>query len=148
MTFMTSQILVDSNILIYAINTSSPKNRLARDFIKTSFKNSRLYLAQQNITESLRILTHKNFPNPWLIDDAINQISKFTNKVLIISPNIKTLFYFFEIVKKTKITGNKIFDAYLAATALSNNIDTIATDNEKDFAIFKEIRVLNPFTKN
>ncbi len=145
---MMSRILVDSNILIYAINTSSPKNRLAREFIKTSFRNSQLYLAQQNITESLRILTHKKFPHPWPIEDAVNQISKFTDKVLIISPNIKTLFYFLEIVKKTKITGNKIFDAYLAATALSNNIDTIATDNIKDFSIFKEVKVINPFIEN
>jgi predicted nucleic acid-binding protein len=144
---MTNQILVDSNILIYAINTSSPKNKTARDFLKKASKESKLCLSQQNITETLRILTHKKFPNPWPMKEAVNEIAKMADSVTIISPNTKTLFYFFEILKKTKVTSSQVFDAYLAATMLSNGIERIATDNQKDFSIFEEIKVINPFIK-
>lgn len=142
---MTTQILIDSNVLVYAINDSSSKNKVARVFLKKSFKNSNLCLAQQNITESLRILTHNKFPKPWNAKEAIEQISKMTNNMSVISPNIKTLFYFFEIIRKIRVSSKQIFDAYLVATALSNGVFTIATDNVRDFKIFEEINIINPF---
>ena len=41
-----------------------------------------------------------------------------------------------------------VFDAYLAATALCNGVETIATDNVRDFSKFSEIKVINPFESN
>lgn len=36
---MNKTMLVDSNILIYAINSSSPKHRMAQEFLQTQANN-------------------------------------------------------------------------------------------------------------
>jgi len=59
----------------------------------------------------------------------------------------ETLYIGLELIKKYSLSADKVFDAYLAATALGNDIKVIATDNTKDFKVFKGIELLNPFVK-
>jgi len=144
MIIMTSlKILVDSNILVYAINDSSPKQSLAQKFLNDNLGN--LLIAPQNILETLRILTHSKFPNPLTPVQAQSDLTQITDNLILVIPTEKTLFTALELIKKYTLTAKKVFDAYLAATALSNDINTIATDNVKDFKIFKGLKVINPF---
>ena len=135
-------MLVDSNILVYAINADSPKNKVAQNFLINN--SCTLQIAHQNIFESLRVLTHPKFSHPMQSNDAQSALWAIVHGCKIIYPNNKTHYLTFELIKKNKLLGNHIFDAYLAATAISNNIMTIATDNIKDFKEF-EIDLLNPF---
>jgi predicted nucleic acid-binding protein len=80
------------------------------------------------------------------IDHAIEAIDNILQACNIIVPDYKTHRIALEFIKKYKIVSNQIFDAYLAATAISNDIEVIATDNIKDLEIFSEIRVINPFS--
>jgi len=91
-------MLIDSNIIIYALNSDSVKSNPAQSFLTENALT--LIFAQQNT---------------------------------------------FELIKKYNVSGTEIFDAYLVATALSNNILTIVTDNVKYLSKYKEITVLNPF---
>jgi predicted nucleic acid-binding protein len=136
-------ILVDSNVLVYAINSSSPKQKQAQTFLQDNI--GYLVLAQQNIFEVLRVLTHGKFPLPMSPDDAIKAVSAIAEVAYIINPELNTYHIALSLIQKYKITDNKIFDAYLSATAISSGINTIATDNDKDFEQIKEIRVINPF---
>lgn len=135
-------ILVDSNILIYAINRSSPKQKVAQDFLQTNV--GHLVIAHQNVFESLRVLTHTKFQTPMSPSDAIAAISAITEHCRIIAPGYETLEITLALAKKHTLTGDKIFDTYLAATALSAGVTAIATDNTKDFP-FKEVTIVNPF---
>lgn len=137
-------MLADSNILIYSINRSSPKHKKAQRFLENNVNN--LEVAHQNILETIRVLTHPKFPEPMEIDHAWDATLNILKGCRIISPNYLTYQIALELIKKYKLASNKIFDAYLAATALANGIDTIATDNTKDFQRIKEIIVINPFT--
>lgn len=140
---MIPNILIDSNILVYSINKTSPKHVKAQVFLA---KNSpKVAIAHQNILESLRVLTHTKFPKPMKIKDAVDVIFDLTRAFNLISPNIQTIYVAQGLIEKYSLKGDKIFDAYLAATALSNDIGIIATDNIKDFKIFEEIKVINPF---
>ena len=139
------KILVDSNILIYAINTSSPKNAQARDFLEETAKTCNLFLAQQNILETLRVLTHPKFPNPMTVYNAAKALELLGRQAIIITPVPATYLVFQTLIKKYPHPGNFIFDTYLVATALTAGVRIIATDNERDLGIFKEIKVLNPF---
>lgn len=136
-------MLVDSNIIIYAINTSSPKNKLAQDFLLKNKKT--LYVTHQNIFECLRILTHSKYSRPMKIDDAIEAVNGICDAINIIYPQLETHYIALELIKKYGLTSNQIFDAYLVATMLSNEIKEIATDNGKDFSMFKGIKVVKPF---
>jgi predicted nucleic acid-binding protein len=77
--------------------------------------------------------------------DAIAAVERIISAVGVISPTLETHFLAVELIKKHKLTADKIFDAYLAATAISNSLSTIATDNERDFKKLEVIKVYNPF---
>lgn len=136
-------MLVDTNILIYAINADSPKHKIAQKFLKDN--KTELEITHQNVLEAIRVLTHKNFLSPMTLKRALKAVLSIAKSCLIISPNQSSYYLAVELIKNYKLTGNRIFDAYLAATALSNSIYTIATDNVRDFQKFKEIKLLNPF---
>ena len=78
---------------------------------------------------------------------SLNAILSITKSRFVISPNQNTYYIWIELVKNYNLNGNRIFDAYLAATALSNGINQIATDNTRDFKKFKEIKLINPFSQ-
>ncbi|OGH16428.1 MAG: hypothetical protein A3C30_04525 [Candidatus Levybacteria bacterium RIFCSPHIGHO2_02_FULL_40_18] len=136
-------MLIDSNILIYAINIASSKHKTAQKFIENTKEN--FAIADQNIFETLRIITHPRFPKPMEPKAAVNVISQLVASFQIIIPNHKTQFLAFQLIDKFEISGIRVFDAYLVATALSNSIDTIATDNIRDFKKFAGIKIVNPF---
>lgn len=136
-------MLVDSNILVYAINKKSPKYKKAVKFLEDN--KFELVLAHQNILETIKVLTQKKYSHPISSELATNSVSLIANAGRVISPNNITYPIVLDYVKKFKLSGNRIFDAYLAATALSNGIYEIATDNIKDFQKFKEVKVINPF---
>lgn len=77
---------------------------------------------------------------------ALTAILAITQSCRIISPTQATYYLWLELVKKYQLIGNRIFDAYLVATALTNSINTVATDNVKDFKKFTELKIINPFT--
>src|SRR5690348_17061868 len=121
MTIMTIQqtILVDSNILVYAIDKNSPKNKIGQSFLQ---ENSQfLVVAHQNICEALRVTTHPKFsPIPMKSQEAHKAILAITSNFRIIYPHSETIHLALQYIQEGKLTSNKIFDAYLAATALSN----------------------------
>ncbi len=136
-------ILIDSNVIIYAINSSSSKHKAAQDFLQAQVGN--MILAHQNIFESMRVLTHKKFPNPMTPDNAIKAIGNISERCHVISADQGAYHIALAFIKKHTLIGDKVFDAYLAATALSVGVKSIATDNVKDFRIFEGIKIVNPF---
>ena len=61
----------------------------------------------------------------------------------IIYPNLSTNKIMVELLKKKGLTNGRIFDVYLIATMLSNEIKYIVTANVKDFREFESISVLD-----
>lgn len=137
-------MLIDTNIIIYAINADSSKHKAAKAFLEESRAN--LEVAHQNILEGLRVLTHPKFAAQMSSKQAMEAILSITSVCKLISPQHQTIYIALELIKKYKMSSDQVFDCYLAATALSNSIDIIVTDNVKDFKKFKEIKILNPFT--
>lgn len=134
----SNKILIDTNLLIYHTDTSSTHSENIESFFRKNTSN--IVLSSQVINEYLRATTHKVFQQPLTIDEAITNILLYTNSFgSPITPNSATHRMFINLLKKYKTSSNKIFDLYLVSTALSNNINTIATFNIKDFRKFKEI---------
>lgn len=138
-------MLIDTNILVYSVNLDSPKYKQAISFISENI--GQLEISHQNILEAIRVLTHKKFSHPKRLREALSSVLSIAKSCSIISPNTDTYYLVIELIKKYKMSGNRIFDAYLAATALSNGVTTIATDNTRDFKKFKGIRLVNPFVQ-
>ena len=136
-------MLIDSNILVYSINISSPKHKRAQNFLRENIGN--LDVAHQNIIETIRVLAHPKFPKPMKIKNAISAIENIMKASRIIAPDYRTIHIALELVKKYKLLSDHVFDAYLVATALSNEISLIATDNVRDFKKFRGVKIINPF---
>lgn len=136
-------MLIDSNILVYAINRRSPKHKAAQIFLQNNIVH--LEVAHQNILETLRVLTHPKFPSSMKINRALKAIENILKACRVICPTEKTHYITLLLIKKNKLVSDQIFDTYLVATAISNGISTIATDNIRDFKKFKEINLINPF---
>lgn len=139
-------MLLDSNIIIYALTDGSEKQEGAQSFILQN--KERLRVAHQNINESIRLLTHPKTPKKINPLKAIRIVTQITNQLQIIAPKQETLQISLALIKKHNIWSNQIFDAYLVATMLSNGINEIVTDNSKDFTIYKGIKVTNPFKED
>ena len=135
-------MLIDSNILVYAINVSSPKHTTAQKFLQENIE--KLVVAHQNIFETIRVLTHPKFPTPLSTADALEAVKRISVACRIIAPDYKTHNIALELIHKYNLKADQVFDAYLTATAISNNVMTIATDNVKDFKKFN-LNLLNPF---
>ena len=105
-----------SAVLIYSINSSSPKHKEAQQFIQNNVGN--LAVAHQNIFETLRVLTHSKFPYPMKVTEAIGAVKNILEACDIVSPDYKTHRVALELIEKYNISSNQIFDAYLAATAI------------------------------
>ncbi len=136
-------MLIDTNIIIYAINSASPKHLLAKQFFLEQQED--LVVADQNILEAMRVLTHGKFAHPMSFFQADNAVNAIAVAATVISPTEETLPIAIMLMRKYERAANRIFDAYLAATMLTHDIKQIATDNERDFMMYEEIAVLNPF---
>lgn len=136
-------MLIDSNVLVYALNVDSPKHLASRLFLEKNIKEA--VVAHQNILETTRIMTHPVFPKTLSVKMVTKAIEQMTRAMKVIHPNGETLATFREMVQKYGEGGNKVFDLYLASTALTNGVKEIATDNVKHFSVFEEMRVVNPF---
>ncbi|MBI2021616.1 PIN domain-containing protein [Candidatus Daviesbacteria bacterium] len=136
-------MIIDSNILVYSIDKLSQKHKKAQQFLEENIDD--LEIAHQNIFETLRVITYPKLPNPMKLKDGVSAVERILNVSHIISPNWKTHRIALELIKKYKLSSDLVFDAYLAATALSNGIHKIATDNIKDFQKFRELKIINPF---
>lgn len=144
---VSEKVLFDTNILVYVQNKNSRFYKTALKWHQKVLKNElQTVLSPQNITEFFSIITNKKrVENPLSQKKALLEIRKYQSGLFdFIYPSQETLAILEKLIGKYKIKARKIFDAFLAATMLSNKIKNILTYNKKDFLYFKEIKVIDP----
>lgn len=147
---MTSSnlVLFDSNILIWAHDTESPHHRKAKELVEAALtKKINACLAHQNLLEFLSIVTNpKRLSQTLSLTKTLKIVGNYLRYFNIISPQEATLNLVLMSIRDFKMRKAKVFDAYLVATMLTNNIATIYTANDKDFKKFADkIKIVNPF---
>ncbi|MGA1874777.1 MAG: type II toxin-antitoxin system VapC family toxin [bacterium] len=145
----TSNIaLLDTNILVYAADKSSPFYKASLLLREKGLRGELSFcICPQTLTEFFAIVTDfKRVSKPRTQREALSEIEKylFSKNILKIYPGPEVVEIMIDLLKKYKITKQKIFDLQLVATMLSNNINHIYTYNSKDFSMFKEITTLSP----
>src|SRR5438034_7364930 len=104
-------MLIDSNILVYAINASSPKHTAAKQFLQDNIED--LVITHQNMFETLGVITHPKFQSPMSSASALEAIKRIATVCRVISPDYKTHNIALELIKKHHLSADRIFDAYL-----------------------------------
>ncbi len=147
---ISDPILFDSNVLIYNQNINDPLYKQASDYHEKVIAGEAVaVISTQNITEFFAVITNPaRVTKPLSPDEALVQIQNYLNPASnfsVIYPNRLTVQIFQELQKMSKGNSQRIFDVFLVATMLGNNIQTILTANTKDFAPYaKKIKILDP----
>lgn len=135
--------LVDTNLIVYSLNSASPKCKRSQKFIRDN--QAVLCLSHQNILEAVRVLTHPKYAYPMSSQKANKFVWNIAEALRLIVPSQETIYLVKEFVSQYKLKADGVFDAYLVATALTNGVKIIATDNVKHFKKYKEIKLIDPY---
>ena len=140
---------IDTNILVYALDTESPFHLKAIDFVNgTAGGQLKMGISPQVVGELYATITNpKKASRPLSPDEAIHVITSIweAGNIRRIFPKQETLELTLSLVKRYRLKSLAFFDAQIVATMLDNGITTIYTVNEDGLAVFEEIKVVNPF---
>lgn len=134
-----TNVLIDTNILLYAIDEDSKYFTDVQKFLNDD--SIKFYTTSKNISEFLAVITR--IPNNSIsIQDALKLVEEFQTIFSILYPNEKSNQIFLELLKKYSPIGLKIHDYEIVSIGLANDIKDVATYNTKDFIGIEEIMLV------
>jgi toxin-antitoxin system PIN domain toxin len=139
-------ILIDANLLIYAIDSASPHHRTARNWLENVLSGTdEVGLTWNVILAFLRIVTHPSVVRrPLAPEAALDYVDSWLQQpcVQIVVPGVKHWPIFRSLIYSTGTAGNLTSDAHLAALALEH--DCVLYSSDHDFKRFPKIKHINP----
>ena len=139
-------MLIDANILLFAIDTRSAWHARAAEWLAAQLSgDQRIGIPWESLGAFVRIATHaRASDNPLSPEDAWEFVEAWLEvpTVWVPTPTEAHADVFGGLVRKYRLTGNLIPDAHLAAIAIEHGLEVCSADT--DFARFTEIRWQNP----
>lgn len=138
-------IAVDTNILVYADREESAQHAAALRAVRLLAEGDEAWaLPVFCVGEFLRLVSHDRlFDPPTPVLDAFNSIDS-----LLASPSARLLVpgdgYFpllRSLIDESRVQGNLVFDAQIAAVCLEHGATTLLTE-DRDFARFRSLKPL------
>jgi toxin-antitoxin system PIN domain toxin len=141
-------VLLDANLLIYAVDTASPFHTRAAAWLTGILSGpGRVALPWSSLGAFLRIMTHPRITtSPLTPDQAWECVERWlsTEPVWVPPATQRTAMILGRVMTEAKVTGNLVPDAMLAALAIENGIVVATADT--DFGRFPDVRWVNPLT--
>ncbi|HUI29689.1 MAG TPA: PIN domain-containing protein [Candidatus Acidoferrales bacterium] len=146
---MTSETaLLDTNVLIYAANDSSPFHKAAVALRDKGLRGElSLCITPQVLHEFYANVTNpKQIESPFTQAEARLEMEKYfhSGRILKIHPQLDTELTVLDFLKRYNVVRQEIYDLQIVATMLSNGIRRIYTYNADDFSKYPDIEVLTP----
>jgi uncharacterized protein len=139
-------ILIDTNILIYAVNKDAPQHARARSWLETALAGTEtIGIPWTVLLAFLRLTTRPGlFRNPLRIGAAFDLIDSWLEQtsVSIVHPGSGHGLILRKLLEPLGTGGNLTSDAYLAALALEHRAELFSTDH--DFQRFPGLKWRNP----
>lgn len=139
-------IVVDVNLLIYAVNHDSPDHENAKSWLESALSGSETVgLPWIVLLAFLRLTTRPGFfRKPLKINAAFDLIDAWLEQpsVTVPEPTARHPRTMRDLITPLGTGGNLTSDAYLAALAIEHGAELCSTDN--DFARFPRLRWRNP----
>lgn len=138
--------LVDANVLLYAVNSSSRQHVVAREWLEDAL-NGREPVAFSWVVllAFIRISTRKTiFPQPLEVDEACGYVEAWLaqNGSIVVQPTHRHLAILTGLVRDVGTGGNLTSDAHLAALAVEHGATIWSFD--RDFARFPGVDIEVP----
>jgi len=139
-------MLIDANLLIYAVNRDLPQHAAARSWLEDTFSQSEpVGLPWVVILAFLRLCTNPRvFTSPMSVERAIAYIDEWLAlpAVSVVGPGLQHWSIFRTLLTQTGTAGNLTTDAHIAALAVESGCGIYSADN--DFRRFPGVRHINP----
>ena len=139
-------ILIDANILIYAVNEDATLNRKARTWLQSAISGpGTVGLSWNVLLAFLRLTTRAGlFRRPLPLEIALDLISSWLDQpsVTVVHAGPDHLRILRELLLQTGTGGNLTSDAHLAALAIEQGAELCSSDS--DFARFHGLKWSNP----
>ena len=143
-------MLVDANLLLYAVHEGSEHHAAARDWLSEQLNGpQRVGLPWQSLAAFLRIATHpRAFERPLSGREAWARIEDWlaASAAWIPVPGPRHPQIVGDLIARHDVRGNLVPDTMLAALAIEHGLPLYSTDG--DFARFDELRWANPLTSS
>lgn len=138
--------LVDANVLLYAVNASDPRHRVARGWLDAALNAGEpVGFAWVALLAFLRLSTKVGlFPTPLSVQDACARIAAWLAQpsAILVDPTTRHFAVLAGLLGETGSGGNLVNDAHLAALAVEHAATIISFDG--DFSRFKGVRASAP----
>ena len=139
-------ILVDANLLVYAVNRDLPQHQAARVWWENTLAgNASVGIPWVVVLGFLRICTNgRVFETPLAIDAAIGYVDDWLCHPLVkpVSPGAGHWSVLANLLIRSGMAGNLTTDAHIAALAIEHGYTVCSADN--DFKRFAGVSHLNP----
>lgn len=139
-------MLVDANLLLYAVDSVSPFHDKATRWLEESLNGPRrVALPWQSLAAFVRISTHpRAWEQPLATDTAVGLVRDWlaAPAAWVPEPGPGYAEILLGLLTAHQITGNLVSDAQLAALAVEHGLDVYSADS--DFARFTDITWVNP----
>ena len=141
-------MLVDANVLLYAVDTSAVEHGVASRWLEEQLNgNRRVGLPWESLGAFVRIATHPRAArNPLTAEQAWDIVEAWLGApaAWIPLPTDQHVNVLGDLMRRYRVTGNLVSDAHLAALALEHGLELCSADT--DFARFRELRWRNPMS--
>jgi toxin-antitoxin system PIN domain toxin len=139
-------MLVDANLLLYAVDEASPFHAAARAWLVAQLNGSRrVGFPWPSLLAFVRIATHPRAAvHPLTAEAAWGHVTRWLGADLsfVPAPTERHADVLGQLVVAHQLTGNLVPDAHLAALAIEHGLTVCSADT--DFARFTEVRWENP----
>lgn len=139
-------MLVDADILLYAVDEESRAHRAARDWLEAALNGPRrVGLPWQSLLAFVRIVTHpRALPTPLAPADAWGFVADWLDApaAWVPQPGRGYRAILGGLVADLDLRGNLVSDAALAALALEHGLAVVSADS--DFARFPRLTWVDP----
>ncbi|HEX5307516.1 MAG TPA: type II toxin-antitoxin system VapC family toxin [Solirubrobacteraceae bacterium] len=142
-------MLLDANLLLYAVHKGAPQHKRAADWLTEQLNGpKRVGFPWQSLAAFLRISTHpRAFQRPLAPATAWERVTDWLSSPVawIPQPGTEHAGILGQLITSYEVGGNLIPDAQLAALALEHGVALCSVDS--DFARFRELRWINPLSQ-
>ena len=139
-------ILIDANLLIYAVNSDAPRHPPAREWLDRALSGSvPVGLPWICLLAFLRIVTHSRvFSRPMQPDTAIDIVGEWLEQPIVdaVYPGDGHWPILRNLLRTTGTGGNLTTDTHIAAMAIERGATVCSADH--DFKRFPGVHHVNP----
>lgn len=139
-------MLLDTNILVYAVNTAAPQHRISRALVEAAqARRIEGVVFPQILLEFYAVITDsRRVDKPLEAQEAWRQVELLRLTLPVCDGGLQALDRLREVLEEERVAGGDIFDAFLVAQMRACNIAVICTYDVKHFRGYKGIMAYSP----